>query len=167
MEENKFSKPLLRLKTIRNHLLSSNCHKSTDTCPHSSKHKEPVRVLVTGAAGQIGYALNFMIAQGRMFGQDQPVILHLFDIPQTEQILKGVTMELNDGAFNLLKGIVASSNPEIAFKNIDYGVFCGARPRGPGMERKDLLTANSKIFEEQGKYIEKFAKKNVKVINLW
>lgn len=144
-----------RLKLVKNHLTN------TSSCPHSEA--PPVRVLVTGAAGQIGYSLNFMIAQGRMFGPRQSVIIHLFDLPQVEQALKGVAMELNDGAFDLLKGLVVSSDPKVAFKDIDFGVFCGARPRGPGMERKDLLVANSKIFEEQGKYLDQYAKKTVKV----
>jgi len=149
---------LRRLKLIRNQLKTSN------QCPNEcSKPADPVRVLVTGAAGQIGYALNFMIGQGRMFGPNQSVILHLFDLPMVEQVLKGVAMEINDCAFDLVKGIVYTSNPEVAFKDIDFGIFCGARPRGPGMERKDLLEANSKIFEEQGKYLEKYAKKTVKV----
>lgn len=153
-------KSLKRLKLIKNQL--HHCHTEC-TNSNSVKSVEPVRVLITGAAGQIGYALNFMIAQGRMFGPNQPVILHLFDLPMVEQILKGVAMELNDCAFDLLKGIICTSDPAVGFKDIDFGVFCGARPRGPGMERKDLLEANSKIFEEQGKYLEQYAKKTVKV----
>jgi malate dehydrogenase len=124
----------------------------------------PVRVLVTGAAGQIGYALVFMIAQGRMFGPNQPVILHIFDLPNAEGALKGVAMELQDVACDLVRGIVCTVDPVVAFKDIDFGAFCGARPRGPGMERKDLLEANSKIFEDQGKFLDKYAKKTVKVI---
>lgn len=150
---------LQRLNLIKNHLKS----KKTEV----KKVVNPVRVLVTGAAGQIGYALNFMIAQGRMFGSEQPVILHLYDLPMVEQLLKGVAMELNDCAFPLLKGLVVSTDAAVAFKDIDFGVFCGARPRGPGMERKDLLEANSKIFQEQGKYLDQFAKKTVKVIILF
>jgi len=145
---------LRRLKNIRNQLENVT----------SEKKAEPVRVLITGAGGNIGYALSFMIAQGRMFGSNQSVILHLFDLPQNEGSLKGVSMELFDGAFDLLKGIVYSSKPEVAFKDVDYAVLCGAKPRGPGMERKDLLSANAKIFEEQGKYFDKFAKKNVNVL---
>jgi malate dehydrogenase len=126
------------------------------------KTKEPVRVLVTGAAGNIGYALTFMIAQGRMLG-DIPVILHLFDLPNNVNGMKGLAMELMDGAFDLLKGIVYSSDPSIAFKDVDYAILCGAKPRSQGMERKDLLTANAKIFEDQGKFFDKYAKKTVKV----
>jgi malate dehydrogenase len=98
-----------------------------------------------------------------MFGPNQPVILHLFDLPNTVGALKGIAMEITDCAFDLVKGIVHSSDPAIAFKDIDVAVFCGARPRGPGMERKDLLTANAKIFQEQGKYVDQYAKKSVKV----
>ncbi len=154
MESKPLTSTLRRLKNIRNQL-------ETLT---SEKKAEPVRVLITGAAGNIGYALSFMIAQGRMFGQNQSIILHLFDLPQNEGGLKGVSMELFDGAFDLLKGIVWSSQPEIAFKDVDYAVLCGAKPRSQGMERKDLLTANAKIFEEQGRYFDKYAKKNVKVL---
>ncbi len=143
-----------RLTLIKNQL---------NACSNPKEPVKPVRIMVTGAAGQIGYSLNFMIAQGRMFGPCQPMILHLFDLPNMEQILKGVAMELNDGAFDLLKGIVVTTDPAVAFKDIDFGVFCGARPRGPGMERKDLLEANSKIFEQQGKYLEQYAKRTVKV----
>lgn len=155
MESNKsLTSTLRRLKNIRNQL-------ETLT---SEKKSEPVRVLITGAGGNIGYALTFMIAQGRMFGPNQSVILHLFDLPQNEGAMKGVSMELFDGAFDLLKGIVYSVKPEVAFKDVDYAVLCGAKPRSQGMERKDLLSANAKIFEEQGKYFDKFAKKNVKVL---
>ncbi len=128
---------------------------------YSSK---PVRILITGAAGNIGYSLSFMIAQGRMFGDKIPVILHLFDLPQMEEALKGVHMELIDGAFDLLKGVVITSDPAIGFNHIDYAILCGAKPRLQGMERKDLLTANAKIFAEQGKYLDTYAKKTVKVL---
>jgi len=148
--ENKFFK---RLEILRNQLNSSNSVKKT-----------PVRVLITGACGNIGYSLAFMIAQGRMFGDNQPVILHLFDIPAMEQGLKGVEMEIFDGAFPLVKGVVASAKPEEAFNNVDYAIMVGARPRSKGMERKDLLSVNGKIFEEQGKYFDKYAKKTVKVL---
>ncbi len=154
MENKSLTSTLRRLKNIRNQLESLT----------TEKKSEPVRVLVTGSGGNIGYAITFMIAQGRMFGQNQSVILHLFDLPQNEGSLKGVSMELFDGAFDLLKGIVCSSKPEVAFKDVDYAVLCGAKPRGPGMERKDLLSANAKIFEEQGKFFDKYAKKNVKVL---
>jgi len=126
--------------------------------------KEPVKILITGAAGNIGYSLAFMISQGRMFGPSIPVILHLFDLPQMEETLKGVQMELTDCAFDLLKGIVITSDPSVGFKDLDYAILCGAKPRLQGMERKDLLTANAKIFEEQGKYFDTYAKKTVKVL---
>jgi malate dehydrogenase len=104
-----------------------------------------------------------MISQGRMFGPHQPVILHLFDLPSQINALKGVSMELFDSAFPLLKGIVYTSDPAVGFKDIDFAVMCGAKPRTKDMERKDLLSGNAKIFEEQGKYFEKYAKKTVKV----
>jgi len=124
----------------------------------------PVRILITGAAGNIGYSLAFMISQGRMFGPSIQVILHLFDLPQMEDTLKGVQMELTDGAFELLKGVVITSDPAEGFRDIDYAVLCGAKPRLQGMERKDLLTANAKIFKEQGKYLDTYAKKTVKIL---
>lgn len=124
----------------------------------------PVRILITGAAGNIGYSLSFMISQGRMFGLNTPVILHLFDLPQMEEALKGVRMELVDCAFDLLKGVVITSDPAVGFNDIDYAVLCGAKPRLQGMERKDLLTANAKIFQEQGNFFDTYAKKSVKVL---
>jgi malate dehydrogenase len=124
----------------------------------------PVRILITGAAGNIGYSLAFMIGQGNMFGKNQNVILHLFDLPFAEEALKGVKMELNDCAFEILKDIVTTTDPSIAFKDIDFAILCGAFPRKEGMERKDLLKANTKIFEEQGKYFEQCAKKSVRVL---
>lgn len=133
-------------------------------CKSCCKCVEAKRILITGAAGNIGYALAFMISQGRMFGPKVPVILHLFDLPVMEEALKGVSMELTDCAFELLKGVVITSDPAIGFKDIDYAVLCGARPRGPGMERKDLLTANAKIFQDQGKFFDQYAKKSVKVL---
>lgn len=128
--------------------------------------KSPVRVAVTGAAGQIGYALLFRIASGEMLGKDQPVILQLLEIPdeKAQNALKGVIMELDDCAFPLLAGIVASGDPEVAFKDADYALLVGARPRGPGMERKDLLSANAQIFTAQGKALNKVASRNVKVL---
>ena len=125
--------------------------------------KEPVRVTVTGAAGQIGYALLFMIAQGRLLGPYQRIILQLLDLPAAEKALEGVKMELDDGAFPLLSEIITTSDPETGFKDADVAILVGARPRGPGMERKDLLSANGKIFEAQGKVIDKVAKKTIKV----
>ena len=113
--------------------------------------KAPVRVAVTGAAGQIGYALLFRIASGEMLGKDQPVILQLLDLPQAQAAVKGVMMELEDCAFPLLAGMVASDDPNVAFKDADYAILVGARPRSKGMERKDLLEANGAIFTVQGK----------------
>jgi malate dehydrogenase len=126
--------------------------------------KAPVRVTVTGAAGQIGYALLFRIASGAMLGEDQPVILHLLDITPALGALEGVKMELDDCAFPLLSGVVCTDDPEVGFKDADYALLVGARPRGPGMERKDLLEANAAIFSVQGKAIDKVASKNIKVL---
>ena len=128
--------------------------------------KAPVRVAVTGAAGQIGYSLLFRIANGDMLGKDQPVILQLLEIPdeKAQNALKGVIMELEDCAFPLLAGIEAHSDPMSAFKNTDYALLVGARPRGPGMERKDLLAANAAIFTVQGKALDAVASRNVKVL---
>ena len=128
--------------------------------------KSPVRVAVTGAAGQIGYSLLFRIASGEMLGKDQPVILQLLEIPdeKAQKALKGVMMELDDCAFPLLQGLVPASDPMVAFKDVDVALLVGARPRGPGMERKDLLEANGKIFAPQGKALDKVASRNVKVL---
>ncbi|GAP65396.1 malate dehydrogenase [Mizugakiibacter sediminis] len=126
--------------------------------------KSPVRVAVTGAAGQIGYALLFRIAAGDMLGKDQPVILHLLEITPALPALNGVVMELNDCAFPLLAGIVATDDPNVAFKDVDYALLVGARPRGPGMERKDLLEANGAIFAPQGKALNAHARRDVKVL---
>jgi len=128
--------------------------------------KKPVRVAVTGAAGQIGYALLFRIAAGEMLGKDQPVILQLLEIPdeKAQKALKGVMMELEDCAFPLLAGMEAHGDPNTAFKDTDYALLVGARPRGPGMERKDLLSANAAIFTAQGKALDKVASRNVKVL---
>ncbi len=128
--------------------------------------KKPVRVAVTGAAGQIGYALLFRIASGEMLGKDQPVILQLLEIPdeKAQKALKGVMMELDDCAFPLLAGMQAHSDPTSAFKDTDYALLVGARPRGPGMERKDLLSANAQIFTAQGKALNAAASRNVKVL---
>lgn len=126
--------------------------------------KAPVRVAVTGAAGQIGYALLFRIASGDMLGKDQPVILHLLEVTPALPALEGVVMELNDCAFPLLQGVVATDNVNVAFKDVDYALLVGARPRGPGMERKDLLEANGAIFGPQGKALNDHAKRNVKVL---
>jgi malate dehydrogenase len=128
--------------------------------------KKPVRVAVTGAAGQIGYALLFRIAAGEMLGKDQPVVLQLLEIPdeKAEKGLKGVMMELEDCAFPLLAGMQGFSDPVAAFKETDYALLVGARPRGPGMERKDLLAANAQIFTAQGKALNGAASRNVRVL---
>ena len=126
--------------------------------------KAPVRVVVTGAAGHIGYALLFRIAAGDMLGKDQPVILHLLEITPALPALSGVVMELNDCAFPLLHGIVATDDANVAFKDADYALLVGARPRGPGMERKDLLEANAAIFSVQGKAIDAHASRGIKVL---
>jgi len=128
--------------------------------------KKPVGVAVTGAAGQIGYALLFRIASGEMLGKDQPVILQLLEIPdeKAQKALKGVMMELEDCAFPLLAGMEAHSDPMTAFKGTDYALLVGARPRGPGMERKDLLSANAQIFTAQGKALNAVASRNVRVL---
>ncbi len=126
--------------------------------------KQPVRVAVTGAAGQIGYALLFRIASGEMLGTDQPVILSLLEIPPAMKALEGVVMELNDCAFPLLHGVETSDDPGAAFKDVDYALLVGSRPRGPGMERKDLLEANGAIFTVQGKALNDHASRKVKVL---
>ena len=128
--------------------------------------KAPIRVAVTGAAGQIGYALLFRIASGEMLGKDQPVILQMLEIPdeKAQKALKGVMMELDDCAFPLLQGMIPASDPMVAFKDAGVALLVGARPRGPGMERKDLLEANGKIFAPQGKALDQVAKRDVKVL---
>jgi malate dehydrogenase len=126
--------------------------------------KQPVRVAVTGAAGQIGYALLFRIANGDLLGKDQPVILSLLDLPVAQKALTGVIMELNDCAFPLLAGVEPTDDPKAAFKDIDYGILVGSRPRGPGMERRELLAANADIFKVQGKALNEAAKPTVKVL---
>jgi malate dehydrogenase len=128
--------------------------------------KKPVRVAVTGAAGQIGYALLFRIASGEMLGKDQPVILQLLEIPdeKAQKGLKGVMMELEDCAFPLLAGMEAHSDPMTAFKDTDYALLVGSRPRGPGMERAELLAINGKIFIAQGQALDKVASRGVKVL---
>jgi malate dehydrogenase len=128
--------------------------------------KKPVRVAVTGAAGQIGYALLFRIASGEMLGKDQPVILQLLEIPdeKAQKALKGVMMELEDCAFPLLAGMEAHGDPMTAFKDADYALLVGSRPRGPGMERAELLAINGAIFTAQGKALNAVASRNVKVL---
>ncbi len=126
--------------------------------------KKPVRIAITGAAGQIGYQLLFRIAAGDMLGPDQPVILQLLEIPPAMDAVKGVVMELEDCAFPLLHGVTATDQAEVAFKDADYALLVGARPRGPGMERKDLLEANAAIFSAQGKAINDHASRDIKVL---
>jgi len=126
--------------------------------------KTPVRVAVTGAAGQISYSLIFRIAAGDMLGQDQPVILQLLEIPPAMGALEGVVMELNDCAFPLLAGIVTSDDPNVAFKDVDFALLVGSKPRGPGMERADLLKDNGAIFTGQGKALNDNASRDVKVL---
>lgn len=126
--------------------------------------KTPVTVTVTGAAGQIGYALLFRIASGAMLGNDQPVKLNLLDITPALDALEGVRMELDDCAFPLLAGITCSDDPNVAFAGSEYALLVGARPRGPGMERKDLLEANAAIFSAQGKAMNAVANKDIKVL---
>lgn len=125
---------------------------------------KPVRVTVTGAAGQISYSLLFRIASGEMLGPNQPVILQMLEITPALEALKGVAMELDDCAFPLLAGMVCTDSAEVAFKDTDYALLVGARPRGPGMERKDLLEANAAIFSAQGKAINDHASKDIKVL---
>ena len=127
---------------------------------------KPIRVAVTGAAGQIGYSLLFRIASGEMLGKNQPVILQLLEIPdeKAQKALKGVMMELDDCAFPLLHGMIPASDPMVAFKDVEVALLVGARPRGPGMERKDLLEANGKIFAPQGKALDAVASRKVKVL---
>ena len=125
---------------------------------------DPVRVAITGAAGQIAYSLIFRIAAGDMLGKDQPVILQLLDIPDAMEKLRGTVMEVEDCAFPLVQGITASSDPNEAFSDISYALLVGARPRGPGMERKDLLQANAKIFSVQGKALSDNARSDVRVL---
>ncbi|HET7842992.1 MAG TPA: malate dehydrogenase [Xanthomonadales bacterium] len=128
--------------------------------------KAPVRVAVTGAAGQIGYSLIYRIASGEMLGKDQPVILQMLELPmdKAQAALKGCMMELEDCAFPLLAGMVGTADPKEAFKDIDYALLVGARPRGPGMERKDLLMENAKIFIEQGKALDAAAKRTARIL---
>ena len=126
--------------------------------------KPPVRVAITGAAGQISYSLLFGVAAGQMLGDDQPLILQLLEIPPAMDALSGVVMELDDCAFPLVQEIVATDSPDEAFKDVEFALLVGARPRGPGMERKDLLEANAQIFSVQGKSLNEHAAANVKVL---
>jgi len=128
------------------------------------KSKPPVRVAITGAAGQIGYQLAFRIASGQLFGPEQPIILQLLEITPALGALNGVAMELDDCAFDTLHGLVVTDQAEVAFKDLNYAFLVGARPRGPGMERKDLLLANAQIFSAQGKALDAVADRRVKVL---
>jgi malate dehydrogenase len=129
-----------------------------------TRNKKPLRITITGAAGQIGYQLAFRIASGQMLGADQPVILQLLEITPALNALTGVAMELDDCAFETLHGVVTTDRPEIAFKDTNFALLVGARPRGPGMERKDLLLENAKIFSAQGKALNSVADRAVKVL---
>lgn len=126
--------------------------------------KKPVRVTITGAAGQIGYQLAFRIASGQMLGADQPIILQLLEIPPALPALEGVVMELDDCAFGTLAGIIATDDANVAFKDSEFALLVGARPRGPGMERKDLLEANAQIFSVQGKAMNDHASRDIRVL---
>jgi len=126
--------------------------------------KAPVRITVTGAAGQIGYATLFRIANGDMLGEQQPIILQLLDLPQAQQMLRGVMMELEDCAFPLLQQIIITDDPKVAFKDTEIAMLIGSRPRGKGMERKDLIEANGAIFSTQGKLLNQYAARHVKVM---
>lgn len=126
--------------------------------------KTPVRVAITGAAGQISYSLIFRVAAGDMLGKDQPVILQLLEIPQAMDALQGVVMELNDCAFPLVSGVITTDDPNVAFKDADYALLVGSRPRGPGMERSDLLQANGAIFTVQGKALNDHASREVRIL---
>jgi malate dehydrogenase len=125
---------------------------------------KPARVTITGAAGQIGYQLAFRIASGQLLGPNQPVILQLLEIPPALGALQGVVMELDDCAFPTLQGVIATDQPDVAFKDTDYALLVGAKPRGPGMERGDLLRENAKIFSVQGKALDRHASRNVRVL---
>jgi len=130
----------------------------------SSSIKDPIRIVITGAAGQIGYSLIHPICNGDVFGKDQSVILHLLDITPMMGVLQGVVMEIEDTSLPLVKGVVPTDSEETAFKDVDVALFVGAMPRKEGMERKDLLSANVKIFKSQGTALDKFSKKTVKVL---
>ena len=126
--------------------------------------KSPIRVAITGAAGQIGYNMLFRIANGDMLGHEQPIILQLLDIPPAQQVLRGVAMELEDCVFPMLQQVITTDDPRVAFRDAEVAILVGARPRGKGMERKDLLQANGAIFTEQGRLLNEVAARNVKVL---
>eukprot|EP00762_Andalucia_godoyi_P003906 ANDGO_05694.mRNA.1 Malate dehydrogenase len=156
-----------RLRIIASHLNpSSSSSKSNHSALSVSENmsSSPVRIVITGAAGQIAYSLIPLVCSGRVFGPSQPVILHLLDIAPAMTVLSGVVMEIEDCAYPLVAGVVATDNPEVAFKDIDYGLFLGAFPRKDGMERKDLLEKNCGIFKAQGEILNKVAKKTAKIV---
>src|SRR5512146_397062 len=126
--------------------------------------KAPIRVAITGAAGQIGYSLLFRVANGDMLGREQPIILQLLDIPQAQQALRGVAMELEDCAFPVLQQVICTDDPRVAFRDAEVVLLVGAKPRSKGMERKDLLQANGAIFSEQGRILNEVAARHVKVL---
>jgi malate dehydrogenase len=130
----------------------------------TTRKKKPLRVAITGAAGQIGYQLAFRVASGQMLGRDQPITLQLLEIPQALGALEGVAMELDDCAFEQLQSVVVTDRAEVAFRDADFALLVGARPRGPGMERKDLLLANAQIFSAQGRALNEVARRSVKVL---
>merc|ERR1719154_853099 len=138
--------------------------KAAPLCPSFSSMKAPIRIVVTGAAGQIAYSLLYQIGSGYVFGLDQPIILHLLDIGPMMGVLNGVVMEIQDSALPLVRNVIATDDASIAFNDIDAAFLVGAMPRRDGMERKDLLAANVKIFKVQGEALEKYAKKTVKVL---
>jgi len=153
-----------RTQRLLSHLLPEETTAPLNASPCSSQSHAPIRVAVTGAAGQIGYALLPLIATGQMFGPEQPVILHLIEVEPVMKALQGVVMELVDSAFPLVEGIVTTSDVAVGFKDVNACVLVGAFPRKQGMERADLLGKNAAIFEAQGKAIEKYAARNVKVL---
>ena len=126
--------------------------------------KAPIRVAITGAAGQIGYSLLFRIANGDMLGREQPIILQLLDVPQAQQALRGVAMELEDCVYPMLQQVIVTDDPRVAFRDAEVVLMVGARPRSKGMERKDLIEANGVIFSEQGKILNEVAARHVKVL---
>jgi malate dehydrogenase len=147
-----------------NRLSQISAHLTGASCPNESKAaKKPVVVTVTGAAGNIAYSLLFMIAKGGLLGYDQPVELRLLDIPQSAQAMEGVAMELNDSSFPLISKLITTTDYKVAFSGVEIALLVGARPRGPGMVRADLLKANAKIFVGQGQALDKYASKNVKI----
>jgi malate dehydrogenase len=159
-----------RVNKIMGHLSASasstQLSQSQTSCPMrtSGGFKKPVKVVVTGAAGNIAYSLLFMIAQGRMLGPDQPIELRLLDIPPMAKALEGVQMELQDGAFSLLTKVVPTTDYKVAFEDVEIAMLVGAKPRGPGMVRADLLKANASIFVGQGKALDRYASRGVKVV---